>query len=170
MRFSYDYVDALGHPLLDEEVKGRWFLDNLGLNLNLGFIWDHMPYSFVVDWMLDVGSYLESRLGTRWIKASVMPQSGTLTRKVVTKARITGIEPGASWSFNDPLHPENETKIAISLDIADGRTLFMAKQYRREVLSPETLASLINEAHLAISPSSPSLWKAVTWAEMLSSR
>lgn len=35
-------------------------LDALGVNLNPAIIWNAIPFSFVVDWVLNIGSYLDS--------------------------------------------------------------------------------------------------------------
>jgi len=37
----------------------RGTLDSLGFELNPGILWDAIPFSFVVDWFLNIGSYLE---------------------------------------------------------------------------------------------------------------
>lgn len=45
--------------LSDLEFSIRGYLDSLGFELNPAAIWDAMPFSFVVDWVVDVGSMLE---------------------------------------------------------------------------------------------------------------
>jgi hypothetical protein len=166
-KFSYDYYDALGHPLLDDEIKGRWMLDNLGINLNLGFAWDHLPYSFVVDWVADVGKYLESRASKRWIKAAVAPYCGLLTRKTTTTTRIIP----AYYSVSADSGPGDlREKIGLSLEYGDRRTTFTQVDFCRQVLSVEQLKTLIEESGVSIETSAPSLWQAITWTELLASR
>jgi hypothetical protein len=42
--------------LLERELRG--LLDSLGFELNPGILWEAIPFSFVVDWFLGVGNYL----------------------------------------------------------------------------------------------------------------
>jgi hypothetical protein len=44
----------------DVELKIRAFLDMIGVRLDAGIIWNALPWTFVVDWVWDVGSYLRS--------------------------------------------------------------------------------------------------------------
>jgi hypothetical protein len=37
----------------------RAYLDALGFELNPGIIWDALPFTFVLDWFFDIGSWLE---------------------------------------------------------------------------------------------------------------
>lgn len=42
------------------ELKLRAYLDSLGLHPSVGNLWAILPYSFVVDWFVDLGGYLDS--------------------------------------------------------------------------------------------------------------
>lgn len=172
-KLSFDYYDALGHPLMDEEVIGRWMLDNLGLNLNLEFAWDHLPYSFVVDWVLDVGKYLGSRTSHRWIKPAVVPYCAMLTRKTTTIVRLLpNGERNWSWGDNMPPVPGSEYRegTTVSLEYGDMRTVFQEEIFERQILSHEQVAELISKAGVTLETSAPSMWQAITWSELLASR
>lgn len=41
-------------------LRTRAFLDAYGLNLNLSTIWELIPFSFVVDWFVGIGNFLQS--------------------------------------------------------------------------------------------------------------
>lgn len=43
--------------VLEKVIKG--YLDILGFELNPAIIWDKIPFSFVVDWFIGIGKYLE---------------------------------------------------------------------------------------------------------------
>lgn len=43
----------------DMDVKIRGYLDAFGIELNPVIIWDEIPFSFVVDWFVNVGSWIE---------------------------------------------------------------------------------------------------------------
>lgn len=45
--------------LTNLELVLRGYLDILGFELNPAIIWDKIPFSFVVDWFLGIGPYLE---------------------------------------------------------------------------------------------------------------
>jgi hypothetical protein len=44
--------------VIQNQIAG--FLDSLGFQLNPRIVWDSIPYSFLVDWFVDVGSWLGS--------------------------------------------------------------------------------------------------------------
>lgn len=62
MKYTYRIVDALGNPIDTRDTDllkmGAW-LDSLGINMNPAILWDLIPFSFVVDWFVKVGDWLE---------------------------------------------------------------------------------------------------------------
>lgn len=44
----------------ERELRVRAYLDTLGLQINLANIWAVIPWSFVVDWFVGVGKYLDA--------------------------------------------------------------------------------------------------------------
>jgi hypothetical protein len=44
--------------LLERTLRGS--LDSLGFELNPNILWDAIPFSFVIDWFIDIGAYCES--------------------------------------------------------------------------------------------------------------
>jgi len=44
----------------DSSRKLQALLDSLGFELNPAILWDKLPFSFVVDWFINVGGFLES--------------------------------------------------------------------------------------------------------------
>jgi hypothetical protein len=44
----------------DMELKIRGFLDVIGVRLDPAIIWNAIPFSFLIDWVVDVSSFLRS--------------------------------------------------------------------------------------------------------------
>lgn len=56
MRYSYTI------PNIDQEyAEIKAYMDVLGLRLDASIVWEAIPFSFVVDWFLSVGDYLNSK-------------------------------------------------------------------------------------------------------------
>jgi hypothetical protein len=56
---TLDYVYVLPDmSLMSNQIAG--FLDSIGVQLNASIIWNAIPYSFVVDWFLGVGEWINS--------------------------------------------------------------------------------------------------------------
>lgn len=55
MRYSYT-LESMGET--EEYIKTR--MDSLGLRLDPGIIWDAIPFTFMIDWVADVGGFLHS--------------------------------------------------------------------------------------------------------------
>lgn len=53
-----------------EQQRLRGLLDTIGLHLNAAVVWEAIPYSFVVDWFVDVGGFLE-QFSHDWLAAKV---------------------------------------------------------------------------------------------------
>lgn len=48
-----------------------FLLDTFGVNWDPATIWNALPFSFIVDWFLDVGNWLESCYQAQWMKVDV---------------------------------------------------------------------------------------------------
>jgi hypothetical protein len=53
VRFTYKVPGAL-----DEAARFRGWLDAFGVRLDPSIIWNAIPFSFIIDWIADVGGYL----------------------------------------------------------------------------------------------------------------
>jgi hypothetical protein len=59
MRYTYELVNGYtGQSLTREEAYRLGRLDQLGINLDPSYVWELVPYSFVVDWFVDIGGWL----------------------------------------------------------------------------------------------------------------
>lgn len=56
---TMEYSYSLPSLDLEESLMGAW-LDTLGVNLNPRIIWNAIPWSFVVDWVVNVNSWLDN--------------------------------------------------------------------------------------------------------------
>jgi hypothetical protein len=54
------YIPCRIEALNGLDILLRGSLDSLGFELNPGIVWDAIPFSFVVDWFVNIGSYLNS--------------------------------------------------------------------------------------------------------------
>jgi len=45
--------------------------DSLGIRLDAGIIWDAIPFSFVVDWFINISEWLHSNVSRDWINAEL---------------------------------------------------------------------------------------------------
>jgi hypothetical protein len=54
---EYSYKVSNLSPLIDE---GAALLDVLGINLNPAIIWNAVPWSFVIDWLIGIGRWLDN--------------------------------------------------------------------------------------------------------------
>jgi len=67
-------------------------LDGLGVNLNPNIVWAAIPWSFVVDWVVGVGRYLnEQRVGWMDPQINILQYLWSVSRRrtIVTQARVT---------------------------------------------------------------------------------
>lgn len=82
MKYTYQL------PELDQEAtRIRAFLDTIGAQLDLYTVWEAIPYSFVVDWFFNVGSYLK-QFRTRWIPVTVYIKSLGVSGKWVCSWKL----------------------------------------------------------------------------------
>lgn len=62
MKYTAELVDAFGQPISPNDTKlvrlGS-VMDSLGVNLNPAILWDVVPFSFVVDYFVGIGDWLE---------------------------------------------------------------------------------------------------------------
>jgi hypothetical protein len=69
MRYTYTL------PMLakaEEQVKVR--LDNLGVRLDPSIIWNAIPFSFLIDWVIDVSAFLRSFARDNWPISTVVQE------------------------------------------------------------------------------------------------
>ncbi|UHM27592.1 MAG: maturation protein [Sanya levivirus 5] len=71
-------------------------LDRLGFHPDLATAWDLVPLSFVVDWLLPVGDFLDSLKGGGWVKVAMF--NGWQSAKWSREVKVISAEPQASVS------------------------------------------------------------------------
>jgi hypothetical protein len=103
--YSYEFrgstsVHLTGAISLEHVSEARLWLDRLGLHPDIATTWDLVPLSFVVDWLLPIGSFLESLIGRGWVNNVLFEGWAT-----VHYDRTTHVEPVypqwdvPNWSF-----------------------------------------------------------------------
>lgn len=79
----------------DEEFRWRAWADALGANPTAANVWALVPWSFVVDWFVDVGGFLDT-FSTDWLEPVVVYLQACCSVKVVGEASVTLTGP-SSW-------------------------------------------------------------------------
>lgn len=98
MRYTYTV------PAIDSEyAKLKGILDILGLQVNASVIWEAIPFSFVGDWWLGVGNYLQA-LRTDYLDSVVHLQDFCVSRKDRETRSDRFHYSGSAWC-----HPYNKT-------------------------------------------------------------
>jgi len=69
------------------EFLWRSYLDTLGLNVTAANIWRVIPWSFVVDWFVNVGSYLDT-YSTDWVQPWIYFCQACSSQKVQFHKRV----------------------------------------------------------------------------------
>lgn len=82
--FSYVLVDLSGRALSDEEIRSKVMLDRFGLGWNPEALWDAVPFSFVVDWFLNIGDIIDHYAAVKGIRPVVSMHNVILSRKTRT--------------------------------------------------------------------------------------
>lgn len=62
VKYHTELVDAFGKPISPEDralVRLGAAMDTLGVNMNPAILWDLVPFSFVVDYFVGIGNWLE---------------------------------------------------------------------------------------------------------------
>lgn len=81
--FYFNYVVP---TLSESELRYRAYLDTLGLNVTAANVWAVIPWSFVVDWFVDVGSCLD-QFSSDWVQPIVnFVQAGATAKGVIDGA------------------------------------------------------------------------------------
>jgi hypothetical protein len=90
MRYTYSV------PLIDSKyAEYRALMDALGLRLSPSVIWEAIPYSFVVDWFINVGDFL-SQFDTDYLESEM-----TILDFCYSITRHQAQEFVLHWKFND---------------------------------------------------------------------
>jgi hypothetical protein len=85
VRIIYDY----GLPDGDyERLRKLAYLDKLGLNLNPAILWNAIPWSFVIDWFLGVGKWL-NQFAVPNFRIVTNIRSATLSVKLIRKLTLS---------------------------------------------------------------------------------
>lgn len=102
MKYTYS-VDNLKD--MDRQVLTFLaYLDALGFNNPLRTIWERIPFSFILDWFIPVGEFLE-QFSMKWIDTTVnimdyMVSYSTTTEDVKVTTSFRRYSGGATWEVN----------------------------------------------------------------------
>lgn len=100
MRYTIPYDDV-------ETLAWRALLDTLGLRLKPSNIWALLPWSFVVDWFVDVGGMISEHCDSDWIEPAIQVQDAGASKKMIVNVKTNAVSkysgtrvpgPSISWS------------------------------------------------------------------------
>lgn len=94
LQYRYDL-----DPWARETAQLRGFLDSLGVNANPAIIWNAIPWSFVVDWVINVSGWL-SRFAERNLEPRVH-----ITRFMASAQAQRTIRTFHTWKYPDEFTP-----------------------------------------------------------------
>jgi len=101
VEYSYNFGD-----LSDSNVKWKAKLDSLGIGINpIKELWELVPWSFVVDWVVDVSHFLDNLENKNLKPVTVIhnwcwSQKITRTTKIYTTFKSSYPDP--EWAYNVP--------------------------------------------------------------------
>jgi hypothetical protein len=93
---TFDLVQRIKVAIEDEDSTFQALaqkVDSMGFALTLQNVWDLIPYSFIVDWFIDIGGFLERsdtrmRLSRLNIKYATMSEKTTISRSLIPNVAL----------------------------------------------------------------------------------
>lgn len=89
---SWDYTSTFWYkyvlPYGEGELFWRAWADTLGLRINPATVWTVLPYSFVIDWFVDVGSMLQDNMSSDWAEPTLTSRLATWSNKALVTGAI----------------------------------------------------------------------------------
>jgi hypothetical protein len=96
-RYDCDFFATMKYTyrvggLQSEYAKLKGILDIIGLKANLSVLWNAIPFSFVVDWFLNVGDSLESVFNKDYLESNVtiLDFCYSVKSKLIEEAWLSG--------------------------------------------------------------------------------
>ena len=124
MKYNYNFTSYQR-----EHARVLLLLDSLGINLNPQIVWNAIPWSFVVDWVIGVGQWLG-----QFKRLNMEPQINIIdflwsvkrTRRIIMSTKVGDAIP--NWTFPAP----TKKQVCITTETS----------YRRQVGYPDTSSIL----------------------------
>lgn len=88
------------------ELLWRAWADSFGANITAANIWALVPWSFMVDWYVDIGGFLDT-LSTDWIEPWITFVQGCSSYHVVGDVKLSTVGPAAWGSPHGELGTEH---------------------------------------------------------------
>jgi len=123
VEMQYNYLFS-AYQTVHAQLLGH--LDAFGVNLNPAIIWNAIPWSFVVDWVVGVGRWLDG------LKVHNLEPRVNIRRYCwsVTRVRRT-----TTWREHRPLYPGSSLSVPVQVAPCP---LVLERSYRRAVGLPST--------------------------------
>jgi hypothetical protein len=113
IQYNYSYT---GYQIEHARLLGH--LDALGINLNPAIVWNAIPWTFVIDWVLGVGPYLDSlksenmrpQINIRQALWSILRK-----RRIVVEKTILGVGGTVHWKGQMPAVEQTAYRRSVGL-------------------------------------------------------
>jgi hypothetical protein len=157
--YSYDVYDIAGWELDDDELRRRWALDRLGLYADPTVLWDKIPFSFLIDWLINFRPFIE-----QWSLRNIEP---TYT---VWGAMVSSVEEKSITLTPQRFYRQYDRGDAVvtfegMCGIESDSRHFTFRRYRRQFVEPDP--TWFGDAELSVRIKTPSWWKLLTAVELL---
>lgn len=134
-------VDSFGGQVGVDEAVTRYIMDLVGLNFNPKTVWDLIPYSFVIDWFVDVGSILERYCSLTNLRFVSTIEGGCVS-ELFRYAKTSSIRGQAHSTYYEELWRDSDDSyefINISNNVGLLSKPLVAKVYRRNPVPTSVL-------------------------------
>lgn len=131
-----------GTQMSDDAIVYGYMADLFGLNFNPKALWDATPWTFVVDYVFDVGQWLDDHFHLRWLNGSTKFFEACITHnetKVVSYRVYNGVQKKDYASASG----DSESHQSITCKVVGGPTT--RKRFVRKLVDPESLLKLRND-------------------------
>jgi hypothetical protein len=99
----YELPETADLPGWDEEA----YKYLIGLKPDATLIWELAPFSWLVDWFVNIGDFVEARFGSHIVETTILEEWITITCNITTKLTVPTIAGGyASFIPWTPVHVE----------------------------------------------------------------
>jgi hypothetical protein len=149
LTFTYDFVNAAGISLTDEQVNAASRAIACGMFLDAQGLWDVIPFSFVVDWFVDFGHFFDGlSIKPAYVRHRAI--SGCITHREIYRREIPRCHATQRYYLGALAQAGNKTwwdsEGWLDLKVSIGGQAEERQTFRRSVLSTQQVQSLLERA------------------------
>lgn len=128
VNFTIHYSYSLPADFASTKTQILLAMDALGINANPKILWDEIPFSFVLDWFVRIGDWLEKNFAIRNVHFPVVMTDCCYTVKCYTVYDFLG----GYWGFSGPTEPSQASAYTRPMFTSSGRgsnTVFIRRRW-----------------------------------------